>query len=755
MVHLAFVRSPYAHARITSIDTSAAKAAKGVLAVYTGADLNPVTGPVPCAVPLPELKMPAHHPLAQDKVRHVGEAVAVVVARDRYLAADAAELVEVEYEQLPAVTDAEAALADGAPILHDDAGTNLAIGPIPLGNGLDAETMSYPGVTAAFDSAEVKISQRMHNQRLIPSAMEPRGVVASYNAGEQMLTLWSSTQIPHILRLLLQGPTDLPEHHIRVIAPEVGGGFGAKLNMYAEEMLVAVLSKKLERPVKWIESRREAMAATIHGRDLTAYVELAATREGKLTAARVKLYANIGAYHQLLTPAIPTLTATMASNVYDIPLMQFEIYEVFTNKTPVDAYRGAGRPEGIYFVERAMDILADELGMDPAELRRKNFITKDRFPFPTATGAVYDSGDYEAALDKALANIDYPGLLEQQRQARAEGRLFGVGFSTYAEVCGMGPSAGLPAGGWENSEVRVDRSGKVTVLTGISPHGQGQETTFAQMTADALGVDLEDVTVLHGDTAIVASGVGTFGSRGQAVGGAALHMSLQKIRAKAAKFAAQMMDASEEDLEFEGGRLYVRGSPDKGVTFAEVAGYAHAPINGLPEGMEPGLQESSFFEPTNFTFPFGTHISVVEIDRDTGEIELKRMVAVDDCGTVINPMIVEGQIHGGLAQGIGQAIIEEAVYDDEGQLLTGTFMDYAMPRATHFPMFELDHTVTPTPVNPLGAKGIGEAGTIGSTPCIVNAVVDALSPLGVRHVDMMLRPEKIWRLIQDANGGGQ
>jgi carbon-monoxide dehydrogenase large subunit len=469
-------------------------------------------------------------------------------------------------------------------------------------------------------------------------------------------------------------------------------------------------------------------------------------RDGKILGLKLRLIADIGAYNMLLTAAIPTLTMMMANATYDIPAIRATITEVFTNKTPTDAYRGAGRPEATYFVERAVDMLARHLQLDPADVRRKNFIQPDQFPFATQMGAVYDSGDYEKALDAALRAANWDGLKAERDAARADGRLVGLGLSMYVEVCGIGPSAALPTGGWEYSQVTIERDGRISATTGASPHGQGNETTFAQMLADQFGVPLEHVTILHGDTGVVKQGIGTFGSRSQAVGGTALHMAGAKVKGKMARFAAALLEAHEDDLVFENGTIAVKGAPDSARAFADVAAYAYVPVP-LPEGLEPGLSDEAFFEPSNNTYPFGCHISMVEIDRETGQPRLLKLVAVDDAGNLINPLIVEGQIHGGLAQGVGQALIEEVVYDDEGQLLTGSFMDYAMPRATDFPRFELHSTVTPTPVNPLGAKGVGEAGTLGSTPCIVNAVVDALSEFGVTHVDMMLRPEKLWQII--------
>jgi carbon-monoxide dehydrogenase large subunit len=744
MHHLAFKRSDVAHARIRHVDVSAAQAMEGVEAVFTGADMAKLLKPLPIGTPFPS---PDHHAVAVDTVRYAGEPVAVVVASDRYIARDAADAIVVDFDVLPAVVDPEKAMAGGQ-LVHDGFAKNIAVGPIPSGTGCspDGKSVDDSAIERAFAQAEVVISQRMLNHRLVPNAMEPRGVVAHYEPGRSAMTIWSSTQNPHILKSMIAGMLGLGEDQVRAIAPEVGGGFGAKINIYPEEYVAAAVSKQLGIPVKWIEERSEAFVATTHGRDILGYVDLAAKRDGTVLGLKMRLIADIGAYNMLLTAAIPTLTMLMANGTYDIPAIRTTLTEVFTNKTPTDAYRGAGRPEATFFVERAFDMLARELKMDPAEVRRKNFIKSDRFPFQTQMGAVYDSGDYEKSLDAALTAADWKALLAERDAARKEGRLVGIGLAMYVEVCGVGPSATLPTGGWEHAQVTVERDGRVSATTGASPHGQGNETTFGQMLADQFGVPIEHVTIHHGDTGVVKQGIGTFGSRSQAVGGAAMHLAGGKVKTKMAKFAAALLEASEDDLVFENGRISVKGAPASGKTFAEVAGFAYIPVP-LPAGLEPGLSEEAFFEPSNNTYPFGCHITMLEIDRDTGEPKLLRMVAADDAGNLINPMIVEGQIHGGLAQGIGQAMIEEAVYSDDGQLLTGSFMDYAMPRATDFPWFEMTNTVTPTPVNPLGAKGCGEAGTLGSTPSIVNAAVDALSAFGVKHIDMMLRPEKLWRII--------
>jgi len=736
MLSMVLVRSPHAHARITEIDLSEAEGMDGVVAIVTGADLEGTVAGLPVAHNLEELKEPPHRPLSIDKVRYVGDAVAAVVAVDPSRARDAAERVHVGYESLEAVVDIEAATEDGSPLVHEEEGSNIAFEfPFLAGD-----------VDEALLNADVVLRLRLMNQRQIPVALEPRSVIAQFDRGFGKITLWSSTQIPHLLRTQLAIGLGFPEHSIRVIAPEVGGGFGSKLNVYAEEFLAAHLARTLGRPVKWTADRSEGFLATTHGRDQLNDVEVGVDGEGRLLGMRVRMLQDLGAYHQLLTPAIPTLTVLMLPGCYRLPNLEVHLSGVFTNKTPTDAYRGAGRPEATFLIERVMDHIAAELDLDPAEVRRRNFIAADDFPATTATEVIYDSGDYQTALDRLLEIADYAGLRREQEERRARGEVMGIGLSTYVEICGMGPSAALPAGGWEACTVEVRRTGAVVVKTGISPHGQGQETTFAQIVADRLGVPIEAVEIAHGDTDYVPEGIGTFGSRGMAVGGAALSLALDTIRAKAKKFAAHLLEAHEEDIEYEGDRLGIKGAPDRFVTLEDVIGAAYLATD-LPEGVEPGLAATHFFEPPNFTFPFGAHLCVVDIDPETGEPTLRRYVGVDDCGNVINPMIVDGQLHGGIAQGIAQALFEEAVYDRNGQLVTGTLMDYALPKASYLPNYELHRTTTPTPVNPLGAKGIGEAGTIGSAPCVINAIVDALSPYGVRHLEMPARPEKIWRAM--------
>ena len=744
MCHLAFKRSDVAHGRISSIDINAAKNINGVEAVYTGAQIAKFLKPMPNVMPWPA---PPHHAVAIDVVRYVGEPVAVVVASDRYIARDAADAIVVDYEALPAVVDPERAITGQSICIHENFENNIAVPHFSTGTGVSRDgKVDDSAVDKAFGDADVVISQRMVNQRLAPTPIEPRGVVAHYEFGKETLTIWSSTQNPHVLRSHIAKMLNLGENQVRAIAPEVGGGFGCKINIYGEDYVTAALSKRLGLPLKWIEDRSEAFMATTHGRGIIGYVDLAAKKDGMVLGLKLRLIADIGSYNMLFTTAIPTSTMQMASGTYRIPAIRTTLTEAFTNKTPTDAYRGAGRPEATYFVERAMDILARELGMDPADVRRKNFIQPEEFPYTTQMGAQYDSGDYENTLDHALKTAGWEQLKAERHQAKQNGRLVGLGLSMYVEVCGTGPSPSLPTGGWEHAQVTVERDGRISATTGASPHGQGNETTFAQMLSDQLGVPLEHITIHHGDTGVVKQGVGSFGSRSQAVGGTAIHMAGAKVRTKMAKFAANLMEANEDDLIFENGNIMVKGSPSSAIPFTKVVRYAYRPRR-LPEGLEPGLSEEAFFEPTGNTYPFGCHISMLEIDRDTGEPTLLKLIAVDDAGNLINPLIVEGQIHGGLAQGIGQAMIEEITYDEDGQLLTGSLMDYALPRATDFPRFELYSTVTPTPLNPLGAKGVGEAGTLGSTPSVVAAAVDALSEFDVKHIDMMLRPEKLWRII--------
>ena len=682
MTYAAILRSPYAHANIRHIDIDKAKALPGVVTVMTGADLEGKN--VPCGWTLPDIKVAPHPALAVGKVRYTGDAVAVVVAEERYIARDALDLIEVDYEPLPVVVDAEKAIQTGAPQLHAEVPNNTTFVWKIAGGDVDK----------AFREAEVVVKQRIVNQRLIPNAIEPRGMVAQYNPGSGDLTLWTGTQIPHLVRLLLSMVIGMPEHKVRVIAPEIGGGFGSKLYLYPEEVIVATLAKTTGRPVKWIEERRENYVATTHGRDQVQYVEIAAQRDGTITGLRVKSIANMGAYLSTFAPGIPTiLFGLMLAGNYRIPNISCEVTGVHTNTTLVDAYRGAGRPEATYLVERAVDLMARELGMDAAEIRRRNFVPANAFPHTTATGVTYDSGNYQPTLDRALEMAGYQELRQEQERLRREGKYLGIGVTTYVEICGMAPSqvlgaVGAGAGGWESATVRVHPSGKVTVYSGASSHGQGHETAFAQIVGDGLGVPFEDVEVVHGDTAMVQFGIGTFGSRSAAVGGMAAVMSVNKIEEKAKKIAAFLLEAAEADLLFEGGQFFVKGTPGRGITIQQVASAAYVP-HKYPTGLEPGLEATSFYDPSNFTWPFGTHVAVVEVDPETGVIKLRRYIAVDDCGRVINPLLVDGQIHGGLAQGIAQALFEEAVYDENGQLVSGSLMDYAVPKADDLLNFEI------------------------------------------------------------------
>ncbi len=736
MLYAAVLRSPHVAAKITNISIEKAASLPGVSAVYTGEDIKEV-GPVPCAGSMPTLRVPHHAILAQDRVYYVGHPVAAVVASDRYLAQDAVDQIEVEYEPTDYVADPEKALEDGAVKVHPEYDDNVAFTFHADGGDTDA----------AFEAADVVVSERVTVPRLAPSPIETRGVVAEYDEGTKDLLVYSSTQIPHLLKTQLAVQLNLPENHVRVIAPEVGGGFGSKCNVWAEEALACFAAIDLKQPIKWIENRRESINVVAHGRGHIDHLEMAATSDGMITALRFKILQDIGAHHQLLTPIIPTLAVIMIPGLYKIKNFTADLTGVFTNRPPTDLYRGAGRPEATYVLERVVDKLADKLGMDPAELRLKNFPSADEFPFETATGLSYDSGDYARAFNIALDNVGYKDFLAEQEQARSEGRLLGLGISTYGEVCAFGPSPALPAGGWESATVRVEPTGKVTVMSGASPHGQGGETIYAQMAADALGISIDDVLVVHGDTGKVHWGVGTFGSRGTAIGGTAVHLALEDVVAKGKKYAAHIIKASPDSVQFEGG-VFSSGETETTLTFQALALEA-ALAQNLPPDTEPGLSATRFFEPANFAFPFGAHICTVEVDGDTGQVKILRYVAVDDIGNVINPMLVDGQLHGGIAQGLGPAFLEEVVFSDDGQLLTGTFMDYAIPKAKDMPWIESERTVTPSPVNPLGAKGVGEAGTIGSLPAFVNAVVDALSHMGVEHIDIPMTPQKVWNLINE------
>jgi carbon-monoxide dehydrogenase large subunit len=744
---MAFVRSPEAHAKVTSIDTSAALEREDVVAVFTGDDLGDLQASLPTAwvPPSIETNVPAHWPLARGEVCHVGDPVAVVVGDDRYSVVDAAEQVVVDYEPLPAITDPEAALRDET-LVHSDLSSNK-VHEWSLGVGEEA-------LQAGFDAADVVIERRIVNHRTAGGAIEPRAVLAEERAGH--VTVWSSTQVPHFLRLFLAIMLGLSEERVRVIAPEVGGGFGSKLQIYGEEILCAWAARRLGRPVKWCETRSEAMMVTHHGRDQIDTVRVGAKRDGTVTAFHAKILADLGAYMMLLTPAIPSLGAFVMSGCYKFPAVQTDITGVMTNKFATDAIRGAGRPEATHMIEVALDQLAHELDMDPLEVRRRNFIPADAFPYETAIGIVYDSGNYEGTLARLLEHVDVDEFRAEQERLRGEGVYRGIGFSTYTEICGLAPSRavgpggfGLQTGLWESALVRVHLTGAVTVYTGTSPHGQGHETGFAQIVADRLGVDPEQVEIIHGDTGTGPNGLGTYGSRTLAVGGEAVARATAKVVEKAKAFVAHKLEAAPEDIEVVGGRFAVRGSPDQGLTLAEVAGVAYIPED-IPEGMEPGLEEVAFYDPENFVFPFGAHAAIVEVDAETGKVEVIRYVAVDDCGPAINPLLIDGQVHGGIVHAIGQALYEQVVYDEAGQLVTGTFVDYALPTADEVPSFETDRTETPSPVNSLGVKGVGEAGTIGATPAVLNAVIDALRPLGVDYMDMPATPVRVWNAMQEA-----
>ena len=743
-VYAAILRSPHAHARIRRVNTSRAARAEGVVAVYTGADLEGVIGPIPCAwmIPNSDIKGVAHPAIARDVVRYVGDAVAVVVAESRHQAQDALELIEVDYEPLTPVIDPQQALQEGAPQLHGDAPNNQAFHWVAAGGDVEE----------AFRNPEVVVRERIVQQRLIPNAMEPRAALAQWVDVTGELTLWSTTQNPHIVRLLLSSVAGLPEHKIRVIAPEVGGGFGSKIAFYADEAITVFCAMKLGRPVKWTETRSENYQATTHGRDHIEEVELAATTDGKITGIRGRVYAGMGAYLSTAAPGIPTiLHGLMYSGPYTIPAISCEVFGSFTNTTPVDAYRGAGRPEATFLLERLVDKLAAAVSVDPVEVRRRNLIPKFEDGYDVAIGLNYDSGDYRGTLDIALREAGYYQVRQQQTQLRQEGRYLGIGVTTYVEMCGLGPSqvagaVGFGGGLWESAIVRFHPSGKVNVMIGTSPHGQGEETTFAQVISDELGVPVDDIEVLHGDTDNTPMGWGTYGSRTTAVSGAAVALSARKIKDKARELAAHLLEASADDIEYSDGRFFVRGSPDRAQSIQDIALMANVAWN-MPQGMEPGLEATTFYDPPNFTYPFGAHVALVEVDVNRGTIDLKRYIAVDDCGLQINPMIVEGQVHGGVVQGVGQALWEGAVYDENGQLLTGSMLDYALPRADVLPDLEVHSTSTPSPHHPLGVKGVGETGAIASTVTVYNAVIDALKPLGVQSIEMPLTPERVWRAI--------
>ena len=738
MLHLAIARSSYAHACLKGIDTSAAKAMPGVVGVYTIDDLERIMPQVTAEsvseagdevededdIPVP----PTYH-LAKGKVRWIGEPVVAVVARSKGQAEDAAEAIVIDYEPLEVVTDPYAAIEDGAPQLYDNVKNNISV---RIGGKRGGD------VDAAFAKAPVKIKARIRSQRVNPVPMEPRGVVAAPDKASGGLTVWTSTQAPHWNRNAVAKALGLPENHVRCIAPEVGGAFGQKIGTYFEDFIVSAVAHHLGKPVKWIETRSENMLASNHGRNQWCDVEAAAEKNGKITALRAHVLLDSGAYPKSL--GLSWATWIMSTGCYDIPALDYVVEGVYTNTGANGAYRGAGRPEAAYYIERVIDLVADEAGLDPVDVRRANFIQPEQFPFDTLSGERYDTGEYEKPLGKALEVVGYADLRQKQAEMREQGRYLGIGLASYVEICGFGP--------YESSTVRVEPGGAVTIFTGISPHGQGQETTFAQLAAEHLGAEFEHVRTHHGDTGNTPQGNGTMGSRGLAVGGGALMISLKKIQEKARRIAAHKLEAAVEDIELSEGKYHVRGVPDRGLTLAEVAELAYG--GSLPDEIDAGLETTDFFRPADETFPFGTHIAVVEVFPETGQVEILRYVSVDDCGKIISPMLVTGQVHGGLAQGIGQALLEEMDYDEGGELVTGTLNDYAVPKAIQLPAFETYHTETLTNLNPLGAKGIGEAATIGATPTTANAVIDALAPWGIHHLDIPLTPEKIWRAINEA-----
>ncbi len=748
-LHLAVVRSPYAHARITRIDTAAAAALPGVVAVYTGDDLADLwAAPMPCAWPVTEdMKNPAHYPLARGKVAYVGDGVAAVLATSETAARDAVEAVEVEYDALEAVIDLEDALSDRV-VIHDELGTNKSY--------TWALKVEEPegAVDKAFEDAAFQVHERYVQQRLLPMAMEARAVVAVPQPFGGDITLYSATQIPHILKIMSAITLGIPEHQVRVVAPAVGGGFGSKLNVYAEELLCMALARKHGGPVRWNESRSENAQATIHGRGQIQHIDLAADADGKLTAVRVRLLADMGAYLQLVTPGIPILGAFLYAGVYHLPkAYDFECTSVFTTMTPTDAYRGAGRPEATYAIERAMDALAVEVGIDPLELRRRNFIATEAYPYEAWSGLSYDSGDHDAAATKAAELVGYDDVRRRQADQNVDGatKRLGIGVSSYFEMCGLAPSRVLhslnySAGGWESATVRVLPTAKVQVVTGTAPHGQGHETAWSMIVADKLGISPDDVHVLHSDTAISPLGLDTYGSRSLPVGGVAIAMACDKVIDKAKLIAAHHLEASADDLEYGGGAFTVKGTPDKSMPLAAIAFEAFTGHN-LPDDLEPNLEAHTTYDPPNFSWPFGTHMCVVEVDTETGAVDVQQYVAVDDCGVQINPLIVDGQVHGGVVQGLAQALFEEAVYDSDGNLKTSTLAEYLVPAASDVPSITLGHTVTPSPTNQLGVKGIGEAGTIGAAPAVINAIVDALSGLGVRDLPMPASPLNVWKAI--------
>ena len=748
-LHMAILRSPFAHANITKLDVSGALQQPNVVAAYGADELGDLNGSVPCVWPVTDdIVMPDFPSLAKGKVRQVGDCVAVVLATDAKHAADALEAIDVEYEPLDAIVDMEAALAPDSPLLHEDAGTNQCY-VYNLGGGYDD----------AKAKADVVVKRRFINQRLIPAFMEPRSVVAAPMGMSDEITVWSSTQIPHVLRVLIALVTGIPENNLRIVAPDVGGGFGGKLQIYREEILVTQIARKLGRPVKWTESRSEDMVATHHGRDQIQDIEIAATKDGTLLGLKVDLLANMGAYLQIITPGTPLLGMFMYPAIYKMDAYDFQCTGVFTSTTPTDAYRGAGRPEATYAIERIMDELAAELDMDPMALRQKNWITHEEFPYTTVAGLTYDTGNYEAATAKAMDLFGMDELRAEQQRRRESGDpvQLGIGISTFTEMCGLAPSRTLGAlkyvaGGWEHATIRMLPTGKVELITGTSPHGQGHETAWSQIAASILGIGVEDIEVVHGDTGRAPYGMDTYGSRSLAVGGQAIKKAADNLIEKATVIAAHQLECSPGDLEFADGQFSVKGDPEKSQPLAAVAFEAFTAHN-LPDGVEPTLQGEATVDPEDFSFPHGTHLAAMEVDTETGQVTVRKYVAVDDVGVQVNPMIVEGQVHGGLAQGIAQALYEGAFYDEDGLPLNANLSTYLIPAAPDLPSFITDRTETPSTTHPLGTKGVGEAGTIASTPAIINGVVDALRPLGVTDVAMPATPMTVWKAIQAAKGG--
>jgi carbon-monoxide dehydrogenase large subunit len=743
LLHMKLVRSPHAHARIVSIDTERAAALPGVVDVYTAADLTGKAPFLPIAPLVPGCKVPERGVLATDRVRLVGDPVAAVVARDWNTASDAVELVDVEYEALPAVVDPETAMEPGASLLFPEYGENVAF-RMPLGD-----------VSEAMAAADTVVRLRLDDHRIIPNAMETRGIIASYRRADECLTVHLTTQAPHLMKTELSTLLGIPEVSVRVIAPDMGGAFGSKMNVYPEEMLAVVLSRQLGKPVKWIEERREAMLATSHGRGVLAFMEAGFKKDGSIVALSGRFIGDLGAYLHESTAIGPVLTALNMTGCYHVPAVGGEVIGVFTNKTPLDPFRGYYRAEAIYFIERVMNEAARQLGIDPVEIRRKNFVQPSQFPYTNPLGMSFDSGDYDLTLDRALARFDYAAFRREQAAAREHGRYIGVGFSTFAWRATQSgtfipPDCFFIPGGWESASIRVERNGAITLRTGISPHGQGTGTALAQIAAEGLDVPVESIRVVYGDTETSPYGLGTMGSRSLAAGGSAVYYAVQKIREKATALAAHLLEAQPADIAWENGKIGVQGKVEGGMTLQEIAEVSQHGRQ-RPEGMEPGLEASGYHDPADYNAPFACHVCTVEVDPDTGDVKVQRYIVAEDSGLIVNPLLADGQTHGGVAQGLGQALIEAAVYEpDSGQPLTSSFMSYAMPTSHTMPMIEIERTDTRSPLNPLGAKGLAEAGNIGAPPAVVNAVLDALAPLGVTDIDMPLWPERVWRAIKAA-----